>query len=397
MSLMRFRPRTALRRWTSERGVRALTAIAWAFGGVLGYLDDMTEIRGTASRDVSMDGDTASITVAVVANPQSDKGSGARISRKVLEYIRGKGLKHHFAVRDLTGDSFEESLSNARTHREDYDYLIVVGGDGMIALGVNAVQLSGKPLGIVAIGSGNDFARGLHLPVNRVHTALEGIVAAIAERSSMCVDLGRITLVDDAGNEKESRYYAGMLSCGIDASVNLRANRSHLPNGKVRYFVALLVELMHMKRYGYHMRAVLEDGTVEERNMLSMLLTIANSRHIGGGIEVSPYSKLSDGMLDLVWMNHVPNVKECAVAIRNAYNGKLLLTSDVFGWKRVRSIEISGSGVGARPPELMADGEGVGSLPVRVEVESNALRVLAPPSAVQDALRRDKDSQVNVG
>lgn len=40
----------------------------------------------------------------------------------------------------------------------------------MVALGANAVGCSGKPLGIVAIGSGNDFARGLDLPVNRVET-----------------------------------------------------------------------------------------------------------------------------------------------------------------------------------------------------------------------------------
>ena len=52
----------------------------------------------------------------------------------------------------------------------EYDYLVVVGGDGMIALGANAVGCSGKPLGIVATGSGNDFARGLKLPVNRIET-----------------------------------------------------------------------------------------------------------------------------------------------------------------------------------------------------------------------------------
>ena len=84
------------------------------------------------------------------------------------------------------------------------------------------------------------------------------------------------------------RYYAGMLSCGLDASINDRANHSHLPNGSLRYFAAVIVELTHMKSYGYHIKATLADGSVEERDIISPLLTVANSRHIGGGIEVSP-------------------------------------------------------------------------------------------------------------
>ena len=72
----------------------------------------------------------------------------------------------------------------------------MVGGDGMIALGANAVGCSGKPLGIVATGSGNDFARGLKLPVNRIETAVEGIVGAIVRGSHIDVDMGRVTSLD---------------------------------------------------------------------------------------------------------------------------------------------------------------------------------------------------------
>ena len=194
------------------------------------------------------------------------------------------------------------------------------------------------------------------------------------------------------------RYYAGMLSCGLDASINDRANHSHLPTGTMRYFAAVLVELTHMKRYGYHVKATLADGTTDERDIITPLLTIANSRHIGGGIEASPYSCFSDGLLDLVWMNHVPNFGECAVAISNAYNGKLL-ASKVFGWKRIREIEVTRAAEGDEPPVLMADGEYIGHLPFRVVAEDCALRVLVPPAVaarevdsrqeVLDAIARD--------
>ena len=174
----------------------------------------------------------------------------------------------------------------------------------MIALGANAVGCSGKPLGIVATGSGNDFARGLELPVNRVETAVDGIVGAIVRGTHIDVDMGLATSLqggyavdsstgDDLVGDSDvplrpavNRFYAGMLSCGLDASINDRANHSRLPNGSVRYFVAAIVELTHMKRYGYHIKATLADGTVEERDIISPLLTVANSRHIGGSLMV---------------------------------------------------------------------------------------------------------------
>ncbi|MCC2735890.1 hypothetical protein LK488_17330, partial [Fusicatenibacter saccharivorans] len=48
----------------------------------------------------------------------------------------------------------------------------------------------------VAMGSGNDFARGLKLPVNRIETAVEGIVGAIVRGSHIDVDMGRVTSLE---------------------------------------------------------------------------------------------------------------------------------------------------------------------------------------------------------
>ena len=230
----------------------------------------------------------ANTTVAVVCNPTSNKGKGAQVGGHVIDLLRGAGRKHGFDVIDVTGTSFDDSLANARRRGDEYDYLVAVGGDGMVALGANAVGCSGKPLGIVAIGSGNDFARGLDLPVNRVETAVEGIVGAIVRGTHIDVDMGLVTSLPD-GHAIDStdgtdvsqsrspidRYYAGMLSCGLDASINDRANHSHLPNGSLRYFAAVIVELTHMKSYGYHIKATLADGSVEERDIISPLPAIS--------------------------------------------------------------------------------------------------------------------------
>lgn len=367
--------------------------------------------------------------VAMIGNPVSDKGKGAIVDAQVMDLLAAAGRRHDFDVVDLTGTSFDDSLNRARERRDEYTHLVVVGGDGMIALGANAVGCSGKPLGIVATGSGNDFARGLGLPVNRIETAVEGIVGAIVRGSHIDVDMGRVTslpggyavdaatgnllggangsnvvagavdldsmTIADSGLHDEGetavdsshppidRFYGGMLNCGLDATINDRANHSHLPGGSLRYFVAVLVEITHLKQYGYHIKATLADGSVEERDIISPMITVANSRHIGGGLEVSPYSRFADGLLDLVWIDHMPNAPEIADAISKGYNGRLL-ASHVFGWKRVRDIEITRATEGVEPPVLMADGEYIGHLPVRVSAQVRALRVLVPPAVARD-------------
>lgn len=334
----------------------------------------------------------------MIGNPTADHGRAARTGERVFDLLADAGQRHGFEVIDLTGSSYDESLQAARDNTKEYDHLVVVGGDGMISLGANAVANSGKPLGIVAIGSGNDFARGMKLPVNRIETAVEGIAGAIVRGSHIDVDMGYVRSLPEAVRPID-KYYAGMLSCGIDASINERANHSRLPNGSVRYMAAVLVELTGLKRYGYHVKATLADGSIEERDVLTPLLTVANSRHVGGGIELSPYSHFSDGLLDLVWLERMPSVAECARAVANAYNGRILST-DLFGWKRVREVVVTRAEEGAEPPVFMADGEIVGSLPVKVSAQDRALRVLVPPAVaawhegdtqgqVEELVRRD--------
>ena len=321
--------------------------------------------------------------LAIIGNPASDHGHGGHTTEQVHALFAQAGKAYDFDVLDLTGPTYEQSAQRASQSRDDYDYLVVIGGDGMVSLGVNAIRDSGKPLGIVAVGSGNDFSRGLGLPIDRIGIAVEGIVGAIARHSCLEIDMGVLSW-----HGKEDQYFAGMLSCGLDASINDRANHSRLPNGTLRYLSAVLVELTRMRPFGYHVRAELPDGSIDEREIVSPLLTVANSRHVGGGIELSPYSLFSDGLLDMVWLTKTPSLPQIAHAIANIYNGKLL-DLKVFGWQRVSSVEITRSEQGAQPPVLMADGEAIGELPIRAAVANRTLNVLVPPAVAEHATQRD--------
>lgn len=77
----------------------------------------------------------AKTMVALIGNPVSNKGWGAVVGEQVFTMLAEAGQRHGFDVMDLTGTGFDDSLTAARENRALYDYLVVVGGDGMIALG----------------------------------------------------------------------------------------------------------------------------------------------------------------------------------------------------------------------------------------------------------------------
>ena len=68
--------------------------------------------------------------VAMVGNPTSDKGRGAKVDAQVLGLLEEAGRAHNFDVIDITGVSFDDSLNQTRERAHEYDYLVVVGGDG---------------------------------------------------------------------------------------------------------------------------------------------------------------------------------------------------------------------------------------------------------------------------
>ena len=135
----------------------------------------------------------ANTTVAVVCNPTSNKGKGAQVGGHVIDLLRGAGRKHGFDVIDVTGTSFDDSLANARRRGDEYDYLVAVGGDGMVALGANAVGCSGKPLGIVVVASPQELVSMIVAKAVNMAEMMKVPMLGIVENMSyiVCPDCGK--------------------------------------------------------------------------------------------------------------------------------------------------------------------------------------------------------------
>ena len=93
--------------------------------------------------------------VAMVGNPTSDKGRGAKVDAQVLNLLEEAGRSHNFEVIDITRVRvFEDSLHQARERSHEYDYLVVVGGDGHDSAWRQCGWVQRQAFGIVAMGSG---------------------------------------------------------------------------------------------------------------------------------------------------------------------------------------------------------------------------------------------------
>lgn len=307
-------------------------------------------------------GDAApGLRIAVAINPRAAFGG----SRKATSGNTGEQ-----AVLRLRAAGHEVTV----LRRRDYDALreaveaevaagtqavLVVGGDGMVHLGVNALAHTGIPLGIIPAGTGNDAARGLGLDPADPDAAVEHFLQRCRQEPRR-VDLGR---VERAG--KAPVWFMGALSAGFDALVNERANGWRWPRGPMRYNLAILRELAVLKPLEY---SLVVDGAA--RLQRAMLISVSNGTSIGGGMKITPDAKYDDGRLDLFVVSPVSRLMFLKI-FPLVFSGRHTSHPKV-SIEQVRQVSINA-------PSLVsyADGERVGPLPATIHVDPGALAVWA--------------------
>ena len=301
-------------------------------------------------------------TVGLVVNPVAGNGQGSRVGRRARRLLERAGHEVH----DLSAPTLAQATDRARrASTAGLDALVVVGGDGMVHLGVGVVAGTPLPLGIVAVGTGNDVARALGLPRGDVDKAVTVIDGAL-RRAPHRIDAVRAGPPDGS----TSTWYAGVLSCGLDAAVNASANALTWPHGHARYLRALVPELVAFRPYGY--RVQVDDEVWESAGTL---VAVANTPWFGGGLPIAPDASPEDGLLDVVVAG--PFTRAGAVGIfPRIYRGRHVGDPRIQVLRGRRVVVEAVPARGAAPPTAYADGERVGPVPLHVEVVPGALGVL---------------------
>ncbi|MCM2418413.1 diacylglycerol kinase [Streptomyces sp. RKAG293] len=293
---------------------------------------------------------TSDITLFV--NPAAGRGRGAHAAQPAARAMREAG----FTVRTVVGQDAADALVQAREAvAAGTGALVAVGGDGMVSLALQAVAGTDIPLGVIAVGTGNDFARATGLPVRDPAAAGRAAAAALSEGRTRAVDLGKIG----------DRWFGTVLASGFDSRVNDRGNRMRWPTGRFRYDVAMLAELAALRPIPYRIR--FDDGP--EREIEATLIAVGNGSSYGGGMRICTDAVLDDGLFDITVVGPCSRTTLLTVfprVYRGTHPSHPKVTVHRAARVRLAADDVTG----------YADGERIGPLPMTAVTVPGALRLL---------------------
>lgn len=219
----------------------------------------------------------------MLLGPASGRGRAHSAAATVIDTIRSTG---HEPV-DLTGADAGQSGEAVRVAvAAGAERIIVAGGDGLVHLALQHTAGTDTVLGVVPVGTGNDFARAFGVEES-------GLVEDATQRalaSSVAVD----AIHTDRG------WIASVATAGFSGDVNARATRLRWPKGPKRYTVATLLEI---PRLGARAVRLVIDGRAHDHEVA--LLAVANTAWFGGGMHICPAARSDDGLLDVTIVDDI--------------------------------------------------------------------------------------------
>jgi YegS/Rv2252/BmrU family lipid kinase len=206
--------------------------------------------------------------------------------------------------------------------------LVAAGGDGSLHVAVSALRAGGllspaEPLGLLPLGTGNDLARSLGVPLDPVQAA----EALLAGRPRV-LDL----LVDDAGGVVVNAAHVGV---GAEAAQQAGALKPRL--GKAAYAVGSAVA--GLTTDGWAVRVEV-DGRVVHDGGPALMVGVCNGRTIGGGAELAPDAQVDDGLLDVVVATSTGPLARLGFGVR-LRDGRHVERDDVTA-ARGRTVTVTG-------------------------------------------------------
>ena len=295
----------------------------------------------------------------VIVNPAAGNGRAGRLLGWIRERLDARP-EARLEITRRPGDAERWAAEAAGRH----DRIVAVGGDGTIPEIVNGLLGADVPasIGVVPVGSGNDLARSLALPVD----GAEAWKAAIG-RGTTRIDVARAT-----GADSRERWFASAGGIGFDAEVaRAMVDRRGWQRGRVGYLATALVQLR-----GFANRQVCITIDGEPIELTILLVAVTNGAYYGGGMHIAPGARVDDGLMDLCIVGDLGR----AAALRqipNLYRGRHVDHPRVE-MRRVRRLTVEGEA----GTLIHLDGEPFGGLPLEAEIRPGAVTVAVPSRAV---------------
>lgn len=288
----------------------------------------------------------------IILNPHAGSAADVEALRAAVQQLG------NVSICETQQPSHARDLARAAI-AESFDLIVAAGGDGTINEVVNGLAggLDRIRLGIIPLGTGNDFVRTVGIP-----TDIEEAVAVLRAGYTRKIDIVRVT-------SDTTRYFINIANGGfsglVDEKLTDEFKKTWGPLSYLRGALAALPDLAD-----YHTTLTFDDEEAQELAVYNV--SVANARYCAKGVPIAPLAEPDDGMLDVVVVSAAA-LPELATLVPQILLGDHL-DNDLIIYRRARKVAIH-----SRPGMWFnVDGELVGNEPSTFEVAPLALEVVVP-------------------
>lgn len=283
----------------------------------------------------------------LVVNPRARRGNGSvAAARDVLE-------KADISVTEIKPGKGEDVSDIILRNAKHYDFAIVGGGDGTLNAAAPALVKTGMPLGVIPLGTANDFARTVGIPADPAKAA--ELIAAGKLRD---IDLGEVN----------GHLFFNVASIGFSAE--LAQDLTEHAKKRFGVFGYGVVAARLLLRSRLFTAFVDHDGATEKIRALQV--SVGNGKHYGGGMTVEEAATADDGKLDFysLEVDHWWRLLALLPSLRKGTQGK---------WDDVRAFQTTEVTIRtSKPRPVNTDGELSTYTPAHFRIRPKALKVFVP-------------------
>ncbi|MGE5073884.1 MAG: diacylglycerol/lipid kinase family protein [Anaerolineae bacterium] len=229
--------------------------------------------------------------VKIILNPMADMRNAWKVANDLRPMISEYGNA------DWSGTVYPTHATELakQAGEQGYERVIAMGGDGTaheVVNGIMQLPPDRRPvLGVVPVGSGNDFAHALGIPLQP-----DRALACALNGQPSAIDLGVMT--DEHGRKE---YFDNTLGIGFDAVVTIRSHHLPILRGFLMYLTAVIQTII----LNHDPSLMVMDTDGKQWQQSNLLLTMCNGPREGGGFLIAPQAKIDDGVLHYAMIKKV--------------------------------------------------------------------------------------------